>query len=443
MEMFYAKGLSLRVKIIASTAVLIVLFTAGGLAGLHVLARLAHALAGITPGVAHAGVSSRALLDDAMRSVGQARLIMATGIGSLALVSIGFAVYLVRAVAGPLARLTAGLQKAAQGDFTVSIFTHRRDEIGQAVGALNMLVDELNQSMIQVSQSAESVANGSRELSSAAEQLSAAAQEQASSLEETAASMEEMTGTVKQNADNALRADSMAIECREAANEGVVMSSTMRRSMNGINDSSKRIADIIGVIDEIAFQTNILALNAAVEAARAGDQGRGFAVVAAEVRSLAQRSASAAKEIKELIKDSVEKVQDGVQLVTASATTLQGIVESVKNTAEIIGEISASSQEQASGIEQVNRAVMQMDGVTQSNAAQVEELSGTSQSLAAQAQQLQALVAQFTLSNTAAPRAAAPARAAETKPAGFVKKHDEVRSVATKVENTLGDWTEF
>ncbi|MHB8415874.1 MAG: methyl-accepting chemotaxis protein, partial [Acidiferrobacteraceae bacterium] len=269
MEMFYAKGLSLRVKIIASTAVLIVLFTAGGLAGLHVLARLAHALAGVTPGVAHAGVSSRALLDDAMRSVGQARLIMATGIGSLALVSIGFAVYLVRAVAGPLARLTAGLQKAAQGDFTVSIFTHRRDEIGQAVGALNMLVDELNQSMIQVSQSAESVANGSRELSSAAEQLSAAAQEQASSLEETAASMEEMTGTVKQNADNALRADSMAIECREAANEGVVMSSTMRRSMNGINDSSKRIADIIGVIDEIAFQTNILALNAAVEAARA------------------------------------------------------------------------------------------------------------------------------------------------------------------------------
>ncbi|MHB1586915.1 MAG: methyl-accepting chemotaxis protein [Acidiferrobacteraceae bacterium] len=442
MEMFYAKGLSLRVTIISTAVALVILFLAGGLAGLHALARLAHIVAGLTSAGAHADGPRHTLLAEARRSVGQAREITVIGLSGFALVSGVLATYLVRAVATPLTRLTSGLQKAAQGDFTVSIFTQRRDEIGQAIGALNMLVDELNQSMLQVSLSAESVATGSRELSSAAEQLSSAAQEQASSLEETAASMEEMTGTVKQNADNALRADRMALECRESANEGVVISSAMRRSMSGIHDSSNRIAEIIGVIDEIAFQTNILALNAAVEAARAGEQGRGFAVVAAEVRSLAQRSASAAKEIKVLIKESVEKVQDGVQLVATSAATLQGIVDSVKNTAEIIGEISASSQEQAAGIEQVNRAVMQMDGVTQSNAAQVEELSGTSQSLAAQAQKLHALVAHFSL-NRAAMHPTAQTRTTDTPVMEFARKNSETRIVASKVDTAMGDWTEF
>lgn len=442
MEMFYAKGLSLRVTIISTAAALVILFLAGGLAGLHALARLAHIIAGLTAAGAHADSPRNVLLAEAGRSIAQAREITVIGLSGFVLVSGVLAAYLVRAVATPLARLTSGLQKAAQGDFTVSIFTQRRDEIGQAIGALNMLVDELNQSMLQVSLSAESVATGSRELSSAAEQLSSAAQEQASSLEETAASMEEMTGTVKQNADNALRADKMALECRESANEGVVISSAMRRSMSGIHDSSNRIAEIIGVIDEIAFQTNILALNAAVEAARAGEQGRGFAVVAAEVRSLAQRSASAAKEIKALIKESVEKVQDGVQLVATSAATLQGIVDSVKNTAEIIGEISASSQEQAAGIEQVNRAVMQMDGVTQSNAAQVEELSGTSQSLAAQAQKLHALVAHFVL-NRAATSPAAQTRSTDAPVMELARKHGEARIAASKVDTAMGDWTEF
>ncbi len=307
----------------------------------------------------------------------------------------------VQAIGRPLEQAVTLATRIASGDLTGRIEVRRQDEIGRLLTALKDMNDNLRRLVNKIRGSADSVANGSIELSSAAEQLSSSAQEQASSLEETAASMEEMTSTVKQNADNTLRADKVALEAREAANEGVVMSSSVKQSMEAINTSSTKIADIIGVIDEIAFQTNLLALNAAVEAARAGEQGRGFAVVAAEVRNLAQRSASAAKEIKALIHDSVEKVQDGTQLVNTSSKMLEGIVESVKNTAEIIAEISASSQEQASGIEQVNRAIMQMDGVTQSNAAQVEELSSTSQSLALQAEQLRELISQFKLETDA------------------------------------------
>ena len=309
--------------------------------------------------------------------------------------ALGF--YFVKKITGPIGKLVKGMQQASQGDLTVELAVESKDEIGAACTALNALVNTLNDNMTQVLHSAESVAHGSQELSSATEQLSSAAQEQASSLEETAASMEEMTSTVKQNADNAIRADKVAVGARAAANNGVEMASSVRRSMEALNASSTKIADIISVIDGIAFQTNLLALNAAVEAARAGEQGRGFAVVAAEVRNLAQRSTSAAKEIKILIQDSAEKVRDGTQLVNASSKTLEGIVDSVKNTAEIIAEIRTSSQEQASGIEQVNRAIMQMDGVTQSNAAQVEELSGTSQSLASHAEHLKELVSHFTL----------------------------------------------
>jgi len=377
------------------------------------------------------------------------------------------AMYFVRTVSDPLDKLVGALQKVSQGDLTVTLFSTRRDEIGYAIMALNMLVDELNQNLLDVAQAAEMVSSGSQELSSAATQLSTSSQEQASSLEETAASMEEMTSTVKQNADNALQADKVALEARESANEGVVMSSSLRRSMDAINTSSSKIADIISVIDEIAFQTNMLALNAAVEAARAGEQGRGFAVVAAEVRSLAKRSAAAAKEIKALINDSVDKVQDGMQLVAASGKSLEGIVESVKNTAELIAEISASSQEQASGIEQVNRAIMQMDGVTQSNAAQVEELSGTSQSLSVQAEHLKSLVSHFKLNSSATGRiqvtstaqkegkaaASGPAVAQtsaapdhESSPASGRHPNVQVlkpRVAGNKASAAGGDWTEF
>lgn len=466
MEMYYAKGFNLRVKMIGAALIMTVMLVVVGGLGLRSLSQVMDAIQetqAVVKDNSALGKTLQAHHEKTQKVYRQYKTITIGGILAAIIVPIAIAIYFVRTVSNPLNRLVGTMQRVAEGDLAASLFTDRRDEVGQAIGALNVLVDEFHESMLQVSQAAESVASGSMELSSAAEQLSSSAQEQASSLEETAASMEEMTSTVKQNADNALRADKVALEARESANEGVVMSSSVRRSMEAINTSSTKIADIISVIDGIAFQTNLLALNAAVEAARAGEQGRGFAVVASEVRNLAQRSASAAKEIKSLINDSVDKVQDGAQLVNTSSKTLEGIVENVKNTAEIIAEISASSQEQASGIEQVNRAIMQMDGVTQSNAAQVEELSGTSQSLASQAEQLKALVSHFTfrpeamkrLSGVETVKSAAPsakpdgsAFAVET---GMSEKSGKSRNVqylkprvvVQKASAAGGDWTEF
>jgi methyl-accepting chemotaxis protein len=252
-------------------------------------------------------------------------------------------------------------------------------------------------------------------LAAAAEELSSGTQEQASSQEETSSSLQELSTAVKQNADNARQASQLASGARDAADKGGVVVNSAVAAMSEINAASKRIADIITAIDEIAFQTNLLALNAAVEAARAGEQGRGFAVVASEVRNLAQRSATAAKEIKALIQDSVRKVDAGSELVNQSGQTLTEIVASVKRVTDIVGEIAAASHQQAVGIEQVTKAMAQMDQVTQTNAAQTEELSSTSQTLASHASQMQALVGRFVL-ESGARRDAGPAKRAATGP---------------------------
>ena len=239
------------------------------------------------------------------------------------------------------------------------------------------------------------VQTGAEEISKGNTNLSQRTEEQASSLEETASSMEEMTSTVKQTADNAGQANQLAMAARQQAEKGGAVVSAAVTAMGGINVASKKIADIIGVIDEIAFQTNLLALNAAVEAARAGEQGRGFAVVATEVRNLAGRSATAAKEIKALIQDSVARVDEGSKLVDESGRTLEEIVSAVKKVTDIVAEIAAASREQSSGIEQVNKAVMQMDESTQQNAALVEQATAASQAIVEQAQSLNGMIARY------------------------------------------------
>jgi methyl-accepting chemotaxis protein len=298
-------------------------------------------------------------------------------------------------------------------------FNDLRNQTVKSVEGYNRAQEALSTLVAQAKSAADSITQASDELATGTDDLSQRTEEQASSLEETASSMEEMTSTVKQNADNAKQANQLAAQAREVAEKGGAVVTNAVTSMEEINKASKRIADIISVIDEIAFQTNLLALNAAVEAARVGEQGRGFAVVAAEVRNLAGRSATAAKEIKSLVQDSVQKVQEGSDLVNRSGLTLEEIVNSVKKVADIISEISAASTEQAAGIEQVNKAVMQMDQITQQNAALVEEASAASQSMNQQARELQGLVAQFTLEESyllAAQQATQAAATAAARP---------------------------
>jgi aerotaxis receptor len=259
------------------------------------------------------------------------------------------------------------------------------DEITGLLRALNQMSANLFAIVADVGENVAGVMSASSQIASGNEDLSSRTEQQASSLEQTAASMEELTSTVKQNADNARQANQLAVSASEVAVKGGSVVSQVVDTMGSINASSKKIVDIIGVIDGIAFQTNILALNAAVEAARAGEQGKGFAVVASEVRSLAQRSASAAKEIKTLIGDSVEKVEEGSKQVAEAGRTMQEIVGSVRRVTDIMGEITTASQEQTSGIEQINQAISQMDQVTQQNAALVEEASATAQLLQEQA----------------------------------------------------------
>ena len=295
---------------------------------------------------------------------------------------------LLDAVATPLHEAQGVLAAMASGDLTKQMTGAYQGEFEQMKMSLNTAITQLTHTVSLVRGAVEAVTAGSEEISKGSDDLAKRTSEQAGALEETSASMEEMTSTVKQNADNSKQANQLAIAARDIANKGGAVTTRAVDAMGEINKSSKKIADIITVIDEIAFQTNLLALNAAVEAARAGEHGRGFAVVAAEVRNLAQRSATAAKEIKGLINESIQRVTDGTELVNQSGKTLEEIVGSVKRVTDIIAEISAASQEQASGIDQVNKAIMQMDEGTQQNAALVEETASASQSMKEQAKEL-------------------------------------------------------
>ncbi|MDR0214712.1 MAG: methyl-accepting chemotaxis protein [Comamonas sp.] len=302
----------------------------------------------------------------------------------------------------------------AQGDLTQRIEGKGRDEVAQLMGALGRMQQSLVQVVSTVRHGSDSVAVASTQIAHGNQDLSARTESQASALEETAASMEELSSTVKQNADNAQQANQLARSASTVAEQGGAVVAEVVDTMKGINESSRKIADIIGVIDGIAFQTNILALNAAVEAARAGEQGRGFAVVASEVRNLAQRSAEAAKEIKSLIGVSVERVEQGSQLVDKAGETMSDVVAAIRRVTDIMGEISAASSEQSAGVAQVGEAVTQMDQATQQNAALVEEMAAAASSLSGQAQSLVEAVAVFKLSGLGY---AAHAEAAASVPA--------------------------
>jgi methyl-accepting chemotaxis protein len=305
---------------------------------------------------------------------------------------------LARSIVLPLRSAETIAQSIADMDLTGAAQSrYAKDETGHLLRALDLMRSALQGSLSQVHGVVMNVSTASTQIATGNQDLSSRTEEQASSLEQTAASIEELTSTVKQNADNARQANQLATSASEVAVRGGSVVFQVVETMGSINASSKKIVDIISVIDGIAFQTNILALNAAVEAARAGDQGRGFAVVASEVRSLAQRSAAAAKEIKTLIGDSVEKVEEGSRQVADAGRTMEEIVGSVKRVTDIMGEISAASQEQTSGIEQINQAITQMDQATQQNAALVEEASAAAQSLQEQAGSLSQIVGQFKL----------------------------------------------
>jgi methyl-accepting chemotaxis protein len=362
-----------------------------------------------------------------------------------------------RSITRPLDDAKRVAQAVAKGDLTQRIVLTSKDETGQLMQALKDMNDSLVKIVGEVRTGTETIASASGQIAAGNLDLSSRTEQQASSLEETASSMEELTSTVKQNADNARQANGLAVAASEVAVKGGSVVSQVVDTMASINESSRKIVDIIGVIDGIAFQTNILALNAAVEAARAGEQGRGFAVVAAEVRTLAQRSAGAAKEIKSLIDDSVGKVDTGARLVNQAGATMQEIIDSVARVTDIMGEITSASQEQTAGIEQINQAITQMDHVTQQNASLVEEAAAASESMQEQAGKLAQSVSVFKLdgrqATAAAPAAREPTirnakerlplsiRKAEPKPATAIAGGHPKRIPSAPAAG--GDWEQF
>jgi methyl-accepting chemotaxis protein len=345
----------------------------------------------------HIEASTAASQQDAGRAVDVANVIVLAVLAFAVLGLIVLSFVLSRKIVVPLDRALRVADAVAAGDLTVEIERAGRDEVGRLLAALEKMRTDLTNSVHSIQVAAGNVNSGTKEIARGNADLSSRTEEQASSLEETASSMEELTTTVKQNAENARQANQLAAGASDVATRGGVVVRSVITTMEGISESSRRISDIIAVIDGISFQTNILALNAAVEAARAGEQGRGFAVVASEVRALAQRSAAAAKEIKGLIEDSVTRVEDGARLVDGAGETMDEIVSSVKRVTDIVSEISAASQEQLRGIEQVSQAIMQIDNVVQQNAALVEESAAAAENLASQAEVMNDAVSRFRL----------------------------------------------
>jgi methyl-accepting chemotaxis protein len=366
--------------------------------------------------------STEAAQRDSERTAVVAKTVMYGVCAAAAVILLLVSFVITRGIVRPLDRSILAANAVAAGDLTVRIDEGGRDEVGQLLHALKKMRDDLAEAVGSIQLTADTVSAGAKEIARGNADLSSRTEEQASSLEETASSMEELTSTVKQNAENARQANQLAISASDIAARGGEAGREVVKTMDGISESSRKIADIIGVIDGIAFQTNILALNAAVEAARAGEQGRGFAVVAAEVRSLAQRSATAAKEIKGLIEDSVSRVHNGTKLVEGAGETMEEIATSVKRVTDIMSEIAAASQQQLAGIEQVSNAITAMEHVVQQNAALVEESAAAAENMSGQAEVLTRTVARFKLGDAQPPvqaeqAASVPLPAKEEAPA--------------------------
>lgn len=381
-------------------------------------------------------------------------------LASASLVGIYFAWTITKSITQPLHAALEVAEVVASGDLSSQVIVTGKDEISLLLNALKEMNDSLAKTVGQVRAGTETITVASREIASGNADLSRRTESQASSLEETASSMEELTSTVKQNADNARQANQLVISASGVAVKGGVVVGHVVDTMGSIKESSRKIVDIIGVIDGIAFQTNILALNAAVEAARAGEQGRGFAVVATEVRNLAQRSASAAREIKALISDSVDKVDQGSKLVDEAGKTMNEIVTSVQHVADIMGEITAASREQSTGIEQVNLAITQMDEMTQQNAALVEQAAAAAESMEEQAFELGQAVSVFKLvddrSVVSAKAIAVENTSVTNRSAKLIQKSNAIvasthdasvsmskKSNKTSIESQSDDWEEF